>query len=641
MAAVRSILTFILSVTFCYVSAQPNSKSKDKYSYAKHFYTLGDTKSAVTALEKLISEDSTYVDPYLLLGEIYHKYEQYSLLSVVYEKLAKRCGKKYPDSYMLFANVLYHNGNYPEAAKNYNIFINVRGISADKLAYAQKMLLQIEFALEIISKPVPFSPVNLGDSVNSFCDEYYPYLSPDENLLIITRKVPLYNGADPASDNTQEDFYYCEYSGAAWSKARPLKGTVNTRQNEGAQTVTGEGNYMVFAACNREGGYGSCDLYFSKKINGKWTSATNMGYIVNSAFWESQPAISADGTELYFASERPGCYGSSDIWKTTRNQYGKWTKPVPLDTTINTEMSEISPFIHPDGKTLFFCSNGHKGVGGYDIFRSERDSTGKWCTPKNLGYPINTSKNEIGLIVNAKGDKAFITSSRDDGYGLYDIYMFELYSEARPGEITYIKGIVTDSQTGKTINAVYELTDIETGKTIVKSTTDDETGSFLVCISPGNEYGLFVSADNYLCYSENFNLKNITTEISPFIKKIPLSRITPGLTVVLKNVYFDTDSFELKKTSEPELKKVIEFLQKNSSVKIELGGHTDNTGNPDYNKSLSLKRARSVYNFLVLNGIKASRLEYRGYGDTKPFTSNENAKGRELNRRTEMKIISN
>ena len=198
------------------------------------------------------------------------------------------------------------------------------------------MVKRCDYALDLMTRPVPFNPQNMGDSVNSICSEYFPYLSPDEKTLVITRKVPKYMGADPASDDTQEDFYICEWKDRAWSKARSLPGNVNTKNNEGAQTISGDGQYMVLAACNRSDGMGECDLYFSKKIDGKWTSPTNMGYIVNSAFYESQPSLSADGQTLYFVGYRPGGIGNHDIWVTIRNEYGKWTKPIPLDTTINT-----------------------------------------------------------------------------------------------------------------------------------------------------------------------------------------------------------------------------------------------------------------------------------------------------------------
>jgi len=396
---------------------------------------------------------------------------------------------------------------------------------------------------------------------------------------------------------------------------------------------------MVFAACNRNDGFGQCDLYYSKKIDGKWTSPTNMGNVVNTAFWESQPSISSDGRTLYFASERPGGIGSSDIWVTTKNEYGKWTKPVPLDTTINTKQAETSPFIHPDGHTLYFCSNGHPGVGGFDIFFSKQDENGKWSKPKNLGYPINTTKDEIGLIVNAKGDKAYITSSREGGKGLQDIYMFDLYKEARPEAVTYFKGKVSDKQSGKPLKADFELKDVETGKVIVKSTSDENDGSFLICLTPGKDYALYVSSEGYLFYSDNFNLTTTASSLKPVMKDIPLSKILKGQKIILKNIFFETDSFNLKPSSESELNKLVDFLNANAKIKIEISGHTDNIGKPAYNLDLSLKRAKSVYNYLIGHGINASRLSYKGFGDTIPLSSNDNEEGRAQNRRTEMKIV--
>lgn len=619
--------------------AQKNKKMEDKYVYAKKCYTNGDRNQSLKVLKEIISEDSTYAEPYLLMAEMYFEREMIEQMTALYVRLVKNCGSKYPTGYILLANSQMYLGQIQEAKTNYEIFLKQKGIRPELKKMAEDLIAECDFSLDLISKPVPFNPQNLGDSVNSVCDEYYPYLSPDEQTLVITRKVPTYFGADPSSDNTQEDFYISQWDGKSWSKAKGLPGTVNTTNNEGAQTISGDGQYMVLAACNRSDGQGQCDLYFSKKINGKWTSPTNMGYVVNSQYWESQPSISSDGRTLYFAAERQEGLGSSDIWVTTRNEYNKWTKPVLLDTTINTKQAETSPFIHPDGRTLYFCSNGHLGVGGFDIFFSKLGDDGKWSKPKNLGYPINTTKDEIGLIVNAKGDKAYITSSRKGGVGLQDIYMFDLYKEARPEAVTYFKGKVNDKQTGKALKADFELKEVETGKIIVKSVSDENDGSFLICLTPGKEYALYVSCDDYLFYSDNFNLTTPASSLKPVIKDIPLSKIIRGQKIILKNIFFETDSFKLKPSSESELNKLVSFLTTNAKIKIEISGHTDNVGKPAYNLDLSLKRAKSVYDYLINHKINVSRLSYKGFGETIPISSNENEEGRAQNRRTEMKIV--
>ncbi len=632
-------LTVLFFISSGYSFAQKNKKMEEKYDYAKKCFVNGDIQQSLKIIREIMAEDSTYTEPYLFLAEVYFENEKINLMTEVYEKMVRSCGKKYPNAYFLLGSCYMSLGEIQKAKTNYTVYLQQKSVTPEMKIMAGDNIKRCDYSLDMMNHPVPFNPQNMGDSVNSVCSEYYPYLSPDEQTLVITRRVPKYTGANPASDNTQEDFYVCEWNGKNWSKAKGLPGTVNTRNNEGAQTISGDGMYMVLAACSRSDGLGECDLYFSKKIDGKWTSPTNMGSNVNSAFWESQPSISSDGQTLYFASHRPDGVGSTDIWVTTRNEYGKWKKPIPLDTTINTKYEEQSPFIHPDGRTLYFCSNGRMGVGGFDIYFSKMDDNGKWSEPKNLGYPINTVKDEIGLIVNAKGDKALITSSRDGGAGLLDIYEFELYKEARPGEVTYVKGKVVDKETGKALKADVELKDVETGKTILKTTVNENDGSFLICITRGKDYGLFVSSEGSMFYSENINLTIPASSLKPVQKDISLSKISKGQKIVLNNIFFDTDSSNLKPSSESELNKLITFMNSNAKIRIEISGHTDNVGKSAYNLDLSMRRAKSVYGFLAAHGISATRLVYKGYGDTQPIATNDNEEGRARNRRTEMKIV--
>ncbi len=635
---------FLLILSFCVLFpfqnfAQKNKKSTEKYENAKKLFQIGDIKNCNKALNQLIIDDSTYAAPYLFLAEMFYNAQDYNSMIPVYERCALNCSKTYPNIYILLANSLVYIGEIKKAKVNFEKFLKIKGTKPELQTMAEEELKKCDFSLDLISKPVPFNPQNLGDLVNSNCDEYYPNLSPDELTMIFTRKIPKYSGADPASENTQEDFYISDFINGNWTKAQPIPGNVNTANNEGAQTISGDGQLMIFAACNRLDGMGQCDLYFSKKVNGKWNTSKNIGNVVNTVNWESQPSLSSDGRTLYFSSERPGGNGQSDIWKSTMNEFNKWTKPVNLGNVINTRGAETSPFIHQDGKTLYFCSNGLMGVGGFDIYFSKLNEEGKWSEPKNLGYPINTTKDEIGLVVNAQGNKAYITSSREGGTGLQDLYSFELYKEARPESVTYIKGKVFDKDTKKALKAEFELKDLKTGLSVTKSYSDESDGSFMICITPGKDYGLFVSSEGHMFYSENINLTTISPSQKPFEIEIPIEQIKKGSTIILKNIFFDTDSFNIKVNSESELNKLISFMNSNQSIKIEIGGHTDNKGKPAYNLDLSQKRAKAVYDFLVKKGVVVARLKFKGFGDTVPISTNDTEDGRSMNRRTEMKIV--
>jgi outer membrane protein OmpA-like peptidoglycan-associated protein len=364
-----------------------------------------------------------------------------------------------------------------------------------------------------------------------------------------------------------------------------------------------------------------------------------MGRPVNSEAWESQPTFSSDGKTIYFTSNRYGSVGDADIWKTTMLDEGTFSQPENLGKVINTRGAEVSPFIHPDDQTLYFASTGHQGFGGKDLFISRKDSAGNWGTPKNLGYPINTPADELNLVVSASGDKGYLSTSKDGGYGGLDLYWFEMDDAIKPTIVTYFKGHVFDEVTHKPINADVELIDLKTGKTFVKASSDPSTGIFFICLPTNHDYMLNVSHPEYLFYSENFALTGVHEKTDPYIKDIPLKTFKIGETVVLNNVFFDTDKFVLKPESQIELNRLVELLKKNIRIKIEIGGHTDNQGSKEHNITLSQNRANAVMVYLIDHGIAKERLSCKGYGMSSPIATNDDEKGRALNRRTEFKIV--
>jgi len=304
---------------------------------------------------------------------------------------------------------------------------------------------------------------------------------------------------------------------------------------------------------------------------------------------------------------------------------------------INTEGDEMSPFIHFDGKTLYFASDGKIGMGGFDLFvtRMNKDST--WTKPRNLGYPINTFNDEMGLVIEAAGQKAYYSSVRDKSKGK-DIFSFNLYESVRPDPVSYMKGKVYDKETGKLLKADYELINLSTGKIIIKDITD-ENGNFLVCLPSGYNYGINVSKPGYLFYSENFMFEGKHSVSEPFIKRIILNPVKVGEKMQLSNVFYEVDSWQLKKESISELNNLVTLLSENKNLVMEIGGYTDSTGSNEYNIALSEKRALSVVNYLIKNGISSGRLKYKGYGNENPLGDNVTLEGRKLNRRTEAKVI--
>jgi flagellar motor protein MotB len=509
-------------------------------------------------------------------------------------------------------------------------------MSAINKAAAVKAIKNCEFALKAMKKPIPFNPVSVGNGINTKDDEYWPSITADGHTLIFTRQLNKSN--NPGFRGiVQEDFYISHYSENAWQTAYNAGAPLNSSQNEGAQTLSSDGSYMFFTGCNRPSGLGQCDIYFSALNNGKWTEPANIGGPVNTNKWESQPSISADGKTLYFSSSRPGGIGGKDIWYSRLNSKNQWSEPVNMGPSVNTEGDEMSPFIHFDGRTLYFASDGRIGMGGYDLYMSKMGKDSTWSEPVNLGYPINTYNDEMGLVIESAGVKAYFSSVRDNSQGK-DIFTFDLYESIRPDPVSYMKGKVYDKETGKLLIADYELINLSTRKIILKNSTDN-SGNFLVCLPSGYNYGINVSKPGYLFYSENFTLEGIHTASEPYIKRIVLSPTKVGEKMLLSNVFYEVDSWELKKESMTELDNLAALLSENKNLIMEIGGYTDSTGSEKYNLTLSEKRALSVVNYLIKMGISSDRLKFKGYGNTSHLGDNVTSEGRKLNRRTEAKII--
>ncbi|MCU0342118.1 MAG: OmpA family protein [Spirosomaceae bacterium] len=376
-----------------------------------------------------------------------------------------------------------------------------------------------------------------------------------------------------------------------------------------------------------------------------------MGPNINSVAWESLPSLSANGDLLYFSSNRTGGMGGSDIYVSKRNADGTWSKAEILKGAINTTSNDQAPFIHPDGQTLYFMSNGHPGFGGMDVFFARKTKEGVWDTPVNIGYPINTEKNEGAFYVSLDGSTAFFSKegtdrkfeklelSGDAYHAALDIFSFDLYEGARPQPVTYVKAKVLDAVTKQPLQTNATILPLKDGKYFTQKSTGKD-GTFLIVLPSGEDYALIVQKEVYLFYSENFSLNGVHKIDQPYELTILLQPIS-GLSadkqkpIVLKNVFFDTGSALLRKESYSELNLLVELLQKNAALKIELRGHTDNVGSDSENLKLSENRAKAVVAYLVQKGIDTGRLRAKGFGETQPVDSNDTDTGRQNNRRTE------
>jgi len=361
-----------------------------------------------------------------------------------------------------------------------------------------------------------------------------------------------------------------------------------------------------------------------------------MGPEINTVSWETSGCLSADGNKFYFTSDRPNGLGGLDIYVSTKLANGAWGKALNLGPEINTPGNEDAPFMHQDG-TLYFGSDGLPGLGDFDIFKSEWNG-GKWTKPQNLGYPINTIENEGSLVISADGKTAYYASDRADSRGGLDLYTFQLRNDIRPAQTLWVKGKVFDRSTRKGLPSSVELTDLSS-KEIISKLQTDETGNYLITLPKGKDYAFNVNRKGYLFFSENFPLSQQQGDTAYTID-IPLQPIEANAAIVLKNIFFDPNKYELKPESQVELDEVVQLMKDNPTLKIQINGHTDNSGKAADNIGLSENRAKSVTAYLVTKGVSTSRLSSRGYGDTQPIAANSTANGRAQNRRTELKVIS-
>lgn len=604
-----------------------NRSAIKSYERARYLLDLNNFKEAALELNIAVKQENQFIEAYLLLADVYRVTFEYVKAKEAYKDAFNISTIFAPERYYYYAECELKTGDYQSALAHYNAFKLNSNPTFDKIALADKYINDCLFSIEAIKNPIAFKPENLGPSINTKDQEYLAALTTDEGTLIFTRQI-----------NGNEDFYRSYQFDNKWSYAEYLSKNINTPlYNEGAQCISPDGQFLFFTGCNRPDGLGRCDIYISQKEGKDWSKPVNLGFPVNTKGWESQPSLSSDGKTLYFVSDRDGGLGSYDIWKSKIGADGKWAMPENLGSNINTRFDEQSPFIHPDNKTLYFSSNGWVGLGNKDLFIARLDSNKVWSRPENLGYPINTYGEESGLTINASGTKAFFSSNNYSGFGGFDIYSFNLPQNIRPEAVNYVKGIVFDEENKKRLGALVDIIDLKTGNSIHTSYSDAVDGSFLATMPKGNEYSLNASKDGYLFFSENFSIEKYKPG-KPIVLEVPLQKIAVGKKIILKNIFFDSNKFELKETSKAELQKVIEFLTDNPKVKIQISGHTDDIGNDQSNLILSQNRSKAVFDYLVQHKIEPPRLQFKGYGETVPVADNKTTEGRANNRRTEFLI---
>ena len=509
-------------------------------------------------------------------------------------------------------------------------------------------------AKKLMANPVNIKIENLGEPVNSPYPDYSPVISADEKTLIFTsRREGTTCGKKDVDGKYFEDIYTAIYDQTSkkWTNLRKIGANINTCGHEASISLSYDGKKLfIYKDDNGDG-----NIYVSTFKDDEWGVPEKLPAEINSKAWETHACLSADGNTLYFVSNREGGYGGRDIYMCEKLANGKWSKAMNLGPKINTEYDEESPFILPDGVTLYFASKGHESMGGFDIFTSTLSDDGYWSTPENIGYPINTTDDDVFYVPTVDEKHAYYSSAKEGGYGDQDIYKLSIIAPKKI--VAHLKGIIFDELSYKPIEAKLEVVDSKTNNIIASFNSDDKTGDYYVSLPTGKTYNLTVSSDKYIPHTETFTIPDTIADPdinkAIIMKKVQITQsqkeskimfdnkeVLVGERIILNNVLFDFDKYDLRPESTTELDKWVKFLTDNPSIKIEISGHTDNKGGADYNKKLSENRAKAVGDYFADKGIARNRFKCKGYGYDQPIATNLTDEGRQKNRRTEIKITS-
>ncbi|MCK9561384.1 MAG: OmpA family protein [Bacteroidales bacterium] len=577
-----------------------------------------------------------------------------------------------PDLFYNLAMAYHSNCQFDEAInafRQYQATLSPEEIRMLSQTIA-KRIQECETGKKLVADSIRVFIDNMGPNINNEFSDYSPAITADMSMMVFTSKRtnPYTKKQDPYGEY-DENIWVSYRNGTTWTPAVEIGKPVNTKYNDATIGISPDGQKM-FTYYGKKGG----DILYTERDGDSWTTPKFFKPI-NSDGHESSASFSYDGRTIYFSStnnDKVQNYGQHDIFKCTLDVKGKWSKPINLGPTINTPYDEVDVFMHPDGRTMFFSSDGHNTMGGYDVFRSELQDDGTWSTPENIGYPINTPGDERFFVLAGSGRVGFYSSNREGGYGKHDVYEItflgpekkvkmanenlliasqsqavkqdiavEKSVEIRTSRLTIVKGEVTDAfaETKTYLEADIEITNNETGEIITTLKSNSATGKFLIPLPSGKNYGIAVKKEGFLFHSENFDIP-ATSEYQEIVLDIKLMKIQKDSRIVLRNVFFEYGSAKLDPKSYSELDNLIKIMQDNPNMIIEIGGHTDNSGSHSFNQKLSEARAQSVVNY-ISKTIAMSRLQYQGYAFDQPIADNGTEAGRALNRRVEFKIISN
>ncbi len=568
--------------------------------------------------------------------------------------------------YML-ARAYHLNTRFDKAIEYYRSFYEELSSKEkeDLRINIDKLIGECRNGKRIVMEPVRVVIENMGGRINSEYDDYNPVLHPDGELLYFTSRRPTEKNKEKFElDNKYyEEILVAERAGELWKLAKPVGKKLNEKSNQSVLAFSDDGKHIYIY----DGDDG--DILVSEYKKGKWRSLKKPPGKLLSKDMETSFTISSDGRDAYFISEREGGLGGKDIYFSTKSPKGKWTEPRNLGSVINTRYDEEGVYLDPEGMKLYFSSEGHNSMGGYDIFVSERDGEGNWKDPVNIGYPVNTPADDIFYRPFENEKEAYFSSTRDNGIGGKDIFRvfflgeekellldnenkllawsehpdYEMFYKMPSGvevdTAIYLIGKVRDSKSEEPVIAKIEVIDTDESKIIATAISDGD-GSYKIKLPEQKDYGVELTAKDYLFYVKMLYLSEKKVEDGQIQHDFKLDKVEVGSKMILNNIFFETNSSSLKSESYEELERVVRLLKDNPSIRLEISGHTDNVGGYRANLRLSEARAKSVVEYLISKGIDKKRLEYKGYSFTQPVADNNTEEGRSKNRRVEFKVLS-
>ena len=632
----RIILFFSFFFSFHLVFSQEcyPEKNKDK-KLVKKIEKLIEKRSYYDAIDALQNTNQAAVF-FELKAEILWRSGDFFNAETQALKAIELCTDNFPKAYYFLGEIAYKRKDYVNADIYLKKAINLQ-IGDPYYSDAIMLYENAKILAQIINNPVKFNP-QIVKGISTQDDEYLPIISPDQELSFFTRRSDKMSLQD-ITTTTIEEFVFSKKINGDFEVGQALTYPFNLESNEGGASITIDNKILYYTKCIRDNkGYNNCDIYYVNRENGAWSNVQEFPKNISKIdSWESQPTVSSDGKTIIFSSDRSGGYGKMDLYEISKVN-DTWTSPKNLGSTINSNENEKSPYLHTDGKTLFFASTNFPSLGGFDIFYSRKDSLGNWQKPINIGYPINTVADEISLFVSTDGNQAYFASNNLNGIGGWDIYSFGLYEGAKPERVLFLKGDLLDENKQIIEDVELEIKNLTTQEI---TTIKVDAGTYVSSLTLAKDDDVLITIKKEgFAFNSTYISTEDTSFNSPSALNFEMQSLEQGKSFSIENIYFDNNSYELKRATNEILIEFAKYLEVNNTLIIEINGFTDNVGNQADNQLLSENRAKAVRDLILLQGISEKRVFYNGFGESSPITSNDTEKGRGQNRRTEFKIIS-